>query len=62
VAIGGDADGLWLPDRVAGTPASVVTVPGAGHSLTVAENWRKSIALPSDALETIATDLDAQEQ
>ncbi|WP_297360130.1 hypothetical protein [Mycetocola sp.] len=62
MAIGGDADGLWLPDRVAGTPASVVTVPGAGHSLTVAGNWRKSLALQSDALETIATDLDAQEQ
>jgi hypothetical protein len=58
LAIGGDADALWRPEDMAATRASLVTVPGAGHSLTLAGNWRGSLALQSEVLETVATHLD----
>ncbi len=45
MAIGGDADELWIPESVAGTEARLVTVPGADHGLTIPGDWELSVAV-----------------
>jgi len=59
LAVGGDADALWLPEEVAGTRATVITVPGADHSLALPGNWRGSLAAQSVVFEGIEKHLQA---
>jgi hypothetical protein len=54
LAIGGDADDLWMPDRVSGSDATLISVPGADHSLAIAGNWRRSLEVQSDIFSEIA--------
>ncbi len=61
LAVGGDADEMWLPDAVASSRAHLVTVPGAGHSLTVAGGWRESIDAQTGVFDRIAAHLDSLE-
>jgi len=57
LAIGGTADGLWQPERAAGTRASLLSLADADHALTV-PGWSESIAAQSLAFRAIAAHLD----
>ncbi|MET1051729.1 MAG: hypothetical protein ABWX65_03725 [Mycetocola sp.] len=54
LVVGGDADDQWLPDAVDGTSAHVMTLPGAGHALTLPGDWRASMNLQADLLDEVA--------
>lgn len=58
LAIGGDADPLGLPERLAGTRARTITVPGADHSLEVAGGWRASLSVQSAVFDEVEAHLD----
>ncbi|RLQ86489.1 hypothetical protein [Mycetocola zhadangensis] len=58
LAIGGNADEMWLPDAVAGTRARVVNVIDADHSLTVKNDWRASLSAQSRVFDAVSTHLD----
>jgi hypothetical protein len=58
VAIGGSLDAFWQPAAVAGTAATLVTVPGAGHALTLPGDWRGSLAAQERILTRIAAHVD----
>ncbi|WP_353810410.1 hypothetical protein [Agromyces sp. SYSU T00194] len=57
LAIGGTADAWWLPDRVAGTSAALVSVEGADHSLEVGD-WRASVLRQAEVVERVAAHAD----
>ena len=59
LAIGGEADPYWQPGTAAATRARLISVPGAGHSLTRPGDWRGSLALQADILAAIAGHVDA---
>ncbi|AWB86903.1 hypothetical protein [Mycetocola zhujimingii] len=59
LAIGGDADEMWLPDTVAGGRAALVTVSGANHSLAVKAGWRASLDAQSRVFDTISTHVES---
>ena len=50
LALGGSADGKWLPSAVATTRAGLHTVDGADHALEVRGDWRASQRLQADVL------------
>lgn len=52
-AVGGAADPLWQPQRIAASGARLQTVAGADHALEVAGDWRRSQRLQSDVLELV---------
>lgn len=54
LAIGGDADELWMPERVSGTDATLITVPDADHTLSIAGDWRRSLHVQSEIFSDIA--------
>lgn len=54
LAIGGDADELWVPDRVSGTDARLISVPDADHALAKAGDWQRSLEIQADAFSEIA--------
>ncbi|HYI33346.1 MAG TPA: hypothetical protein VEX88_07795 [Glaciibacter sp.] len=54
LAIGGGADDLWMPDRVSGTDATLISVPAADHSLAIPGDWRRSIEVQSEIFSRIA--------
>jgi hypothetical protein len=58
LAIGGNLDPFWQPAAVAGTAARMLTVPGAGHGLTLAGDWRGSLAAQARLLNRIADHVD----
>jgi hypothetical protein len=58
IAIGGDADELWLPEKIADSPAHVITVSGADHSLAIAGNWQRSLTVQNEVFMDIARHLD----
>jgi hypothetical protein len=58
LAIGGDVDPLWLPERLAGTRARTVTVPGADHALAVAGGWRATLGVQSAVFDEIDAHFD----
>ncbi|WIB27233.1 hypothetical protein [Curtobacterium sp. MCSS17_015] len=53
VAVGGSADPMWQPGRVARTEARLVTVDGADHALEVPGDWRRSQRLQADVLDIV---------
>lgn len=57
MAIGGDADALWLPETVAESRANVISVPKADHSLVIPGDWRGSLAAQTAVFESIANHL-----
>jgi pimeloyl-ACP methyl ester carboxylesterase len=57
LAIGGEADAFWLPDRAGPTDARLISVPGAGHALTLPGDWRGSVDLQSGILAQVAAHL-----
>jgi hypothetical protein len=59
LAIGGDADEMWLPDAVSGSRASILTVAEADHSLIRPGRWRASMDAQSDVLTAIEHHIDA---
>lgn len=59
LAIGGEADELWLPEKVAGTDARLISVPEANHSLTIAGDWRRSLAIQNEIFIEIAGHLES---
>ena len=59
LAVGGDADTFWQPENVTGTDARLITVPGAGHSLTLPGDWRGSLDLQTNLLADVARHVDA---
>ena len=59
LAIGGEADNFWQPGTAAATGARLISVPGAGHSLTLPGDWRGSLALQADILADVAGHVDA---
>jgi hypothetical protein len=59
LAIGGSLDEFWQPAAVAGTAARLLTVPGAGHGLTVPGDWRGSLAVQERILGRVADHVDA---
>ena len=58
LAIGGDADEMWLPNAVAGTQATLMSVAGADHSLALRNDWRASLAAQTSVLEAVSRHLD----
>jgi hypothetical protein len=58
LAVGGTADGLWQPERAAGTRAALVSIADADHALAVRGGWSASIAAQSTAFRAIAGHLD----
>ena len=54
LAIGGDADELWMPELLRGTAAAVISVPEASHSLTVPGGWERSQVVQSAVLGEVA--------
>lgn len=58
IAIGGDADPVWLPDEIAATRANVISVPKAGHSLVIPGDWRASHAAQRALFESIEHHLE----
>lgn len=54
LAIGGDADELWMPELIRGTAAAVISVPEASHSLTVPAGWERSQVVQSAVLREVA--------
>ncbi|MGV8911702.1 MAG: hypothetical protein ACOH14_03720 [Rhodoglobus sp.] len=59
LAIGGGADPVWLPDTIAATRATVISVPHATHSLAIPGDWRASLEAQHTAFESIAGHLGA---
>ncbi|WP_144764554.1 hypothetical protein [Curtobacterium sp. 9128] len=59
VATGGSEDTMWRPDLVSGTAASLQTVAGADHGLQVAGDWRGSLRVQAEVLETVAAAVGA---
>lgn len=57
IAIGGEADELWLPETIADTRANVISVPKADHSLTIPGDWRGSLSAQAAIFESIANHL-----
>ncbi|TFD74885.1 hypothetical protein E3T54_13125 [Cryobacterium sp. Sr8] len=57
MAIGGEADTVWLPEAIADTRASVISVPKADHSLALPGDWRGSLAAQTAIFESIANHL-----
>lgn len=57
IAIGGNADELWMPASIAGTEAHLVTLPNADHALTVPGDWTLSLAAQSRLLADISRHL-----
>ncbi|WP_035880096.1 hypothetical protein, partial [Cryobacterium sp. MLB-32] len=53
MAIGGDADALWLPATIADSRANVISVPKADHSLVIPGDWRASLAAQAAVIESI---------
>lgn len=43
LAIGGDQDPYWRPDRLGGGAAQIATVAGGDHSLALRAGWRASL-------------------
>ncbi|TFC60879.1 MULTISPECIES: hypothetical protein [unclassified Cryobacterium] len=58
LAVGGELDAFWRPDTVRGTAAQLLSVPGAGHALTLPGDWRGSLDLQAGILAEIARHLD----
>ena len=58
LAVGGELDAFWRPDMVVGTAARLLSVPGAGHALTLPGDWRGSLELQAGILAEIARHLD----
>ena len=54
LAIGGDADELWMPERISGTDAQLISVQDADHTLAIAGNWRRSLEIQSELFSEIA--------
>jgi hypothetical protein len=54
LAIGGDADELWMPERVTGTGARLISVPDADHTLGVPGDWRRSLEIQAGIFSEIA--------
>lgn len=59
VAIGGSDDGMWRPERVSRTAASLQTVAGADHSLEVTGGWRASQRAQAEVFATVAAAVQA---
>lgn len=57
LAIGGGSDELWMPASVAGTQAHLITVPDADHALTIAGDWKRSLAVQSRIFTDISLHL-----
>jgi hypothetical protein len=55
LAIGGDRDELWAPAAALVTEATLVTVPGADHSLLIEGDWTASLDAQTDVLGRIAS-------
>jgi hypothetical protein len=59
LAIGGDADDMWGPERLGNTRARLETIPNADHSLTVADGWHTSSIVHIGIFQMISDHLDA---
>lgn len=59
LAIGGEADEFWHPEQVGDTEAQLISVPGANHSLTIANDWKRSLALQNDVFMDMERHLDS---
>jgi hypothetical protein len=57
IAIGGTADALWRPEAIAGSRATVISVPKANHSLAIPGDWRGSLTAQNAVFESIAKHL-----
>ena len=60
LAVGGDQDAFWQPESVVGTATRLLSVPGAGHALSLPGDWRGSLALQAGILAEIGQHLDAE--
>lgn len=58
LAIGGDADPLWVPDGLDGD-AATLTVPRADHALQIPGDWEASLSAQRGVLRRIAGFVDA---
>jgi len=57
IAIGGTADAMWLPESIAETRATVISVSKANHSLAIPGDWRGSLTAQAEVFESIANHL-----
>lgn len=57
LVVGGEADDLWRPERLEGSDACVVTVPGGDHGLLVPGGWRESLAAQQRVYDAVAEHL-----
>ena len=58
LAVGGDADAHWRPERAAGTRARLLSITDADHGLEVPAGWSESIAAQTLAFRAVAEHLD----
>jgi hypothetical protein len=53
LTIGGTKDRHWLPETLAGTDASVLSIDGADHAL-LHDDWRESMRIQSEVIAQVA--------
>jgi len=58
LTIGGGADPVWMPEAIAATRATVLSVPNANHSLTIPGDWRASLEAQQTVFESIAEHIE----
>ena len=58
LTIDGGADPVWMPEAIAATRATVLSVPNANHSLTIPGDWRASLEAQQTVFESIAEHIE----
>lgn len=58
LAIGGDADAMWLPAEAGDAAADLITIKGADHALTHVDGWRSSLDAQRRVYDAVSRHLD----